>query len=218
MYSLADKNLVIKDLGIIDYAISNQDMHSFTETRNDETQDEIWFVEHHSIFTQGRAGKPEHILKDSHIPIFYSDRGGQVTYHGPGQIILYPLINLKKRGLNIREFVSILENTVINSLSDLNIEAYARKDAPGVYVKLPASRVNSISKEAKICSLGLKVSKGCTLHGLALNYDNDLTPFEYINPCGLMGMEMTSLEKLVPTLPSKARIKSMLINSLAGYL
>ncbi|MFC0180989.1 lipoyl(octanoyl) transferase LipB [Thorsellia kenyensis] len=241
-----NSEIIIKHLGLISYASSYKAMHDFTHNRNATTLDEIWVLEHPEIFTQGRAGKEEHILKTSSIPIFQSDRGGQVTFHGPGQLIIYPLINLKRYGLNIREFVTLLETSVINTLAKFSIEAYARKDAPGVYVDeisclfsknisnktvgdsslsnpgividQSLDRFSSSSSEKKICSLGLKVSKGCTLHGLALNIDIDLTPFDYINPCGLLGMQMTSVANITKNIPDKQAITNTLINELLRAL
>lgn len=162
-------------------------MHFFTERRTDATPDEIWLVQHPSVFTQGQAGKAEHILSPGNIPVIQSDRGGQVTYHGPGQQIMYVLINLKRRKIGIRELVTHLENCVISTLKTYDIHAQARADAPGVYVE-----------GKKICSLGLRIRKGCTLHGLALNINMDMRPFECINPCGYAGMQMAQVSHFVP--------------------
>ncbi len=141
-------------------------MHEFTDTRDDSTLDEIWLVEHYPVFTQGQAGKAEHILMPGDIPVIQSDRGGQVTYHGPGQQVMYVLLNLKRRKLGVRELVTLLEQTVVNTTAELGIEAHPRADAPGVYVG-----------EKKICSLGLRIRRGCSFHGLALNVNMDLSPF-----------------------------------------
>lgn len=162
-------------------------MHDFTDTRDDTTPDEIWLVEHHPVFTQGQAGKAEHVLMPGDIPVIQSDRGGQVTYHGPGQQVMYVLLNLKRRKLGVRELVTLLEQTVVNTLAESNIEAYPRADAPGVYVG-----------GKKICSLGLRIRKGCSFHGLALNIAMDLAPFQRINPCGYAGMEMAQMSQWVP--------------------
>ncbi len=174
--------VIIKDLGVQSYETTWHAMQTFTQNRLDDTPDEIWLVEHSPIFTFGQAGKPEHLLHSTDIPTIRTDRGGQITYHGPGQQIVYVLINLRRHHLNVRTLVNHLENTVINTLSDLNIESYARPDAPGVYIN-----------KQKICSLGLKIRKGCSFHGLALNVDMDLTPFKTINPCGYAGLTMTNV-------------------------
>ncbi|EBU4540148.1 lipoyl(octanoyl) transferase LipB, partial [Salmonella enterica] len=146
------------------------------------SHDEIWLVEHYPVFTQGQAGKAEHILMPGDIPVVQSDRGGQVTYHGPGQQVMYVLLNLKRRKLGVRDLVTLLEQTVVNTLAEIGIEAHPRADAPGVYVG-----------EKKICSLGLRIRRGCSFHGLALNVNMDLSPFLRINPCGYAGMEMAKI-------------------------
>ncbi|MCG7499474.1 lipoyl(octanoyl) transferase LipB [Vibrio sp. Of7-15] len=176
--------LIIKDLGRRDYLPVWQAMHDFTDSRTEDTLDEIWLVEHNPVFTQGQAGKAEHVLTPGDIPVVQSDRGGQVTYHGPGQLVAYVLINLRRQKLGVRDLVTHIENTVINTLSQFDIESAARPDAPGVYVN-----------NKKICSLGLRIRKGCSFHGLALNVDMDLTPFLRINPCGYAGMEMTQVSQ-----------------------
>ncbi len=142
-------------------------MHEFTDTRDDSTLDEIWLVEHYPVFTQGQAGKAEHILMPGDIPVIQSDRGGQVTYHGPGQQVMYVLLNLKRRKLGVRELVTLLEQTVVNTPAELGIEAHPRADAPGCLCW----------GERKICSLGLRIRRGCSFHGLALNVNMDLSPF-----------------------------------------
>ncbi len=162
-------------------------MHQFTKKRTVNTPDELWLVEHYPVFTQGQAGKKEHLLASGNIPVIQSDRGGQITYHGPGQQIMYILLDLKRNQISVRELITILEITVINTLSEFSITAYAQREAPGVYVK-----------KKKICSLGLRIYKGCSFHGLALNINMDLTPFQRINPCGYAGMKMTQLNDLVP--------------------
>jgi len=177
--------LIIKELGTEDYTQVWQAMQSFTDTRKPEQADEIWFVEHPPVFTQGLAGKKEHILDPGDIPIVQSDRGGQVTLHAPGQLVVYFMIDLKRRGLGIRSLVSLLENTVINILDTFDIESAARADAPGVYVD-----------GAKIASVGLKIRRGCSYHGLSFNINMDLSLFERINPCGLENLAVTSLLNL----------------------
>lgn len=177
---------MVKNLGRQDYEPVWKAMHTFTDERDENTCDEVWLVEHNPVFTQGQAGKEEHVLAAGDIPIVKSDRGGQVTYHGPGQLVAYVLINLRRKNIGVRELVTHIENTVINTLSHFNVESAARPDAPGVYVD-----------NKKICSLGLRIRKGCSFHGLALNINMDLSPFLRINPCGYAGMEMIQLYDLV---------------------
>ena len=160
-------------------------MQTFTDNRDENTVDELWLVEHDPVFTQGQAGKAEHILAPGDIPVVQVDRGGQVTYHGPGQQMLYVLLDIRRRNLGVRQLVTALENTIVELLASQQIDAYARADAPGVYVN-----------ENKICSIGLRIRKGCSFHGLALNVNMDLSPFERINPCGYAGMQMTDCRKL----------------------
>lgn len=162
-------------------------MHNFTEFRTDTTPDEIWLVEHQHVFTQGQAGKAEHVLMPGDIPVIQSDRGGQVTYHGPGQQVMYVMVDLKRAKIGVRQLVTAIENTVIETLAHFNIDSHARPDAPGVYVE-----------QQKICSLGLRIRRGCSFHGLALNIAMDLEPFQRINPCGYAGMQMTQVSALQP--------------------
>ena len=179
-------NFIIRDLGLQSYEGVWQNMRAYTDTRTKETADEIWLVEHLPVFTQGQAGKPEHLLNPEPIPVVATDRGGQVTYHGPGQLVVYPLLNLKRLKLGVRDLVTCLENSVIEFLGGYAIEASAKTDAPGVYVD-----------GKKIASLGLRVRKGCSYHGLAINIQMDLQPFLKINPCGYQGLEMTQLQSYV---------------------
>lgn len=183
---LLNKRLVVKNLGRQDYEPVWKAMHTFTDERDENSCDEVWLVEHNPVFTQGQAGKEEHVLAAGDIPVVKSDRGGQVTYHGPGQLVAYVLINLRRKKIGVRELVTHIENTVINTLSQFTIESAARPDAPGVYVD-----------NKKICSLGLRIHKGCSFHGLALNVNMDLSPFLRINPCGYAGMEMIQLHDLI---------------------
>lgn len=176
--------LVVKRLGRQDYEPVWKAMHEFTDQRTEETPDEVWLVEHNPVFTQGQAGKAEHLINTGDIPVVQSDRGGQVTYHGPGQLVAYFLINLRRKKLGVRDLVTTIENLVINTLKAYNIDSAARPDAPGVYVD-----------GKKICSLGLRIRKGCSFHGLALNVNMDLTPFLRINPCGYEGMEMVQVSQ-----------------------
>lgn len=183
---LLNKRLVVKNLGRQDYEPVWKAMHTFTDERDENSCDEVWLVEHNPVFTQGQAGKEEHVLAAGDIPVVKSDRGGQVTYHGPGQLVAYVLINLRRKKIGVRELVTHIENTVINTLNQFTIESAARPDAPGVYVD-----------NKKICSLGLRIRKGCSFHGLALNVNMDLSPFLRINPCGYAGMEMIQLHDLI---------------------
>ncbi|EGR2609031.1 lipoyl(octanoyl) transferase LipB [Vibrio alginolyticus] len=176
--------LVVKRLGRQDYEPVWKAMHEFTDQRTEETRDEVWLVEHNPVFTQGHAGKAEHLINTGDIPVVQSDRGGQVTYHGPGQLVAYFLINLRRKKIGVRDLVTTIENLVINTLKAYNIDSAARPDAPGVYVA-----------GKKICSLGLRIRKGCSFHGLALNVNMDLTPFLRINPCGYEGMEMVQVSQ-----------------------
>ncbi|MEZ9231846.1 lipoyl(octanoyl) transferase LipB [Vibrio amylolyticus] len=198
--------LVVKQLGRQDYHPVWQAMHEFTDNRTDDSSDEIWLVEHNPVFTQGQAGKEEHILAAGDIPVVQSDRGGQVTYHGPGQLVAYFLINLRRKKLGVRELVTHIENLVINTLKAYNIDAAARPDAPGVYVD-----------NKKICSLGLRIRKGCSFHGLALNVDMDLSPFLRINPCGYQGMEMAQVSQLGGPKELK-QVEQQLIEELVAVL
>ncbi|OAT18402.1 octanoate-[acyl-carrier-protein]-protein-N-octanoyltransferase [Buttiauxella gaviniae ATCC 51604] len=203
---MSQDTIQIRQLGLQPYEPISQAMHDFTDTRDETTADEIWLVEHERVFTQGQAGKAEHVLVPGDIPVIQSDRGGQVTYHGPGQQVMYVLLNLKRRKLGVRELVTILEQTVVNTLAELQIEAYPRADAPGVYVD-----------GRKICSLGLRIRKGCSFHGLALNIDMDLSPFLRINPCGYAGLEMTQVSSL-RTGTSLEDVQPLLINKFIELL
>ncbi|WP_232230634.1 MULTISPECIES: lipoyl(octanoyl) transferase LipB [Alteromonas] len=160
-------------------------MQRFTDDRDSDTIDEIWLVEHDPVFTQGQAGKAEHILVPGDIPVVQVDRGGQVTYHGPGQQVIYLLLNIKRRKLGVRHLVTAMEEAVVGLLAQYDVVAYPKPDAPGVYVN-----------EQKVCSLGLRIRNGCSFHGLALNVNMDLSPFQRINPCGYAGMEMTDTARL----------------------
>lgn len=176
----------IEWLGRVEYEPTWRRMQAFTQARATGTPDEIWFLEHPPVFTLGLNGKPEHVLAAGDIPVVNIDRGGQVTYHGPGQLVVYPLVDLKRRGLGIRAMVEALENAVIDTLADFGIEAKSRRDAPGVYTP----------EGAKIAALGLRVRRGCTYHGLAFNVGMDLEPFQRINPCGYVGMQVTDVRTL----------------------
>lgn len=191
---MQDYQYIRKDLGIRDYQEIYDAMRQFTDNRNEQIPDEIWVTEHFPVFTQGLAGKSEHILKVSDIPIVQSNRGGQVTYHGPGQLIIYPLLNLNRLKIDSRILVTILELSTVETLDILKIKAFAKADAPGVYVNVVDAQGNLEAQ--KIASLGLRVRKGFSYHGLSLNVNLDLAPFLQINPCGYQGLKMTSLQQL----------------------
>lgn len=174
--------LRVRWLGRVDYQQTWQCMQAFTDRRDADTADEIWLLEHPPVFTQGQAGKAEHLLFPGDIPVVQVDRGGQVTYHGPGQLVAYVLVDIRRQGIGVRDLVSLIENSLIGLLASYNVTSCAKADAPGVYVN-----------EAKIASLGLRIRRGCSFHGLALNVDMDLEPFGRINPCGYQGLRMTRL-------------------------
>ncbi|NJD24870.1 MAG: lipoyl(octanoyl) transferase LipB [Betaproteobacteria bacterium] len=176
---------VVKRLGRVDYEPTFQAMQAFTAARTAETADEVWIVEHPPVYTLGQAGKPEHILRDIGIPLVRIDRGGQVTYHGPGQVVIYLLLDLARLKIKVRELVSAIEQAVIDLLAEHGITAERRAGAPGVYVG-----------EAKVAALGLRIRNGCSYHGVALNVDMDLSPFAAINPCGYAGLKVTQTRNL----------------------
>ncbi|HID81133.1 MAG TPA: lipoyl(octanoyl) transferase LipB [Chromatiales bacterium] len=178
-------SIEIIDLGTQDYQSVWQHMRDFTDTRTNKTNDQLWIVEHPSVFTLGQAGKPEHVLNPGDIPVIQTDRGGQVTYHGPGQLVIYLMVDLRRRKLGVRQLVNLIEQAIIKTLSDYNIESKTRPNAPGVYVD-----------DAKIAALGLRVRKGCSYHGLSLNVDMDLEPFSRINPCGFPNLSVTQISEL----------------------
>ncbi|MBL4711395.1 MAG: lipoyl(octanoyl) transferase LipB [Gammaproteobacteria bacterium] len=175
-----------RHLGEVDYVQTWQKMQAFTDSRQPHTADELWFLQHPPVYTLGKNGKVEHILNAGNIPVINSDRGGQVTYHGPGQIVVYMLLDLKRLNIGVRDLVSIIEQTLIELLDGYGVESGARQDAPGVYVN-----------NAKIAALGLRVRRGCSFHGLALNVDMDLEPFSRINPCGYEGLDVTQIKAFV---------------------
>lgn len=177
----------IRKLGLVDYQQTWQAMRDFTDQRDAATEDELWLLQHPPVFTQGQAGKAEHVLLAGDIPVLQSDRGGQVTYHGPGQWIVYLLLDLRRAQLGVRDLVTLIEHSVVAVLDSLGIVSQPRADAPGVYVGA-----------AKIASLGLRVRRGCSYHGLALNVDMDLEPFSRINPCGLQGLQVTTIRECLP--------------------
>jgi len=176
------RSVIVRNLGCAAYEPTWHAMQHFTQTRDADSADEIWLLEHPCVFTQGQAGKAEHVLAAGDIPVVQVDRGGQVTYHGPGQLVAYILIDVRRSGQGVRDLVNAMENSLIELLSDYAVAAQARPDAPGVYVA-----------DKKIASLGLRIRRGCSFHGLALNVDMDLQPFQRINPCGYAGLQMTQL-------------------------
>ncbi|WP_189456320.1 lipoyl(octanoyl) transferase LipB [Lysobacter bugurensis] len=177
--------VITRDLGRRPYEPVWRAMQAFTDTRGDDTPDELWLVEHEPVFTLGQAGKREHVLVPGDIPVLHVDRGGQVTYHGPGQLVLYPLLDLKRMKVGVREYVERIEQAVIDTLAEWNIDGARRCGAPGVYVN-----------DAKVMALGIRVRRGCTFHGLAFNVSMDLEPFSRINPCGYAGLQVVSLADL----------------------
>lgn len=176
---------IIKVLGRVEYEPTWRAMQDFTTVRDDNTPDELWVLEHPSVFTQGQAGKPEHLLRTTNIPVIPIDRGGQITYHGPGQVVIYVLVDLKRRGYGVKELVSRMEQAVIDLLAESGVLAERQAGAPGVY-----------AGGAKIAALGLRIKQGRSYHGLALNVDMDLSPFALINPCGYPGMNVTQTHDL----------------------
>ncbi|WP_279243356.1 lipoyl(octanoyl) transferase LipB [Candidatus Litorirhabdus singularis] len=174
----------IRKLGLVDYQSTWQAMKDFTDQRDASTEDELWLLQHAPVFTQGQAGKAEHVLAPGDIPVVQVDRGGQVTYHGPGQWLVYMLVDIRRHNLGVRDLVDLIEHSIVSVLAQFGIAAAPRRDAPGVYVD-----------GQKIASLGLRVRRGCSYHGLALNVDMDLEPFSRINPCGHEGLQVTSVSR-----------------------
>jgi lipoyl(octanoyl) transferase len=185
--------LSVRERGLADYAATWREMQAYTDTRTEQSADELWLLQHPPVFTLGRNGKTEHLLHTGDIPVIHVDRGGQVTYHGPGQLVAYLLLDLKRRRLGIQSLVHLLEQSVIDLLADYSIRAGRHNKAPGVYVD-----------GRKIAALGLRVRRGCSYHGLSLNVDMDLTPFQMINPCGYAGLEVTQLVELGIDVPFEA--------------
>ncbi len=203
------ESLDVCQLGLQAYPPVLEAMKAFTNARNRDTPDQLWLVQHEPVFTQGQVGKPEHLLMPGDIPVIKTDRGGQVTYHGPGQIVIYVLVNLKRLSFNVRELVCAIEISIKQLLADYDIEGVNRDKAPGVYVG-----------EAKIASLGLRIRKGNSYHGLAFNAELDLEPFERINPCGYPGLAMTRLKDQLSEgdMPSMDKLSEQLLEKLAANL
>lgn len=199
-------NCLVRDLGRAAYEPVWRAMQAFTDARGEDTPDELWLVEHDPVFTLGQAGKPEHVLAPGDIPVLHVDRGGQVTYHGPGQIVAYPLLDLRRLKLGVRDYVCRIEQAVIDTLGEWNIRGERREGAPGVYVG-----------GAKVAALGIRVRRGCTFHGLAFNIAMDLEPFARINPCGYAGLEVVSMLDLGGPAGLDA-VKPVLLAALADRL
>lgn len=203
--------LEVSNLGLQPYERVWAAMTAFTNTRTPETIDQLWLVQHPSVFTQGQAGKAEHVLVPGDIPVVQSDRGGQVTYHGPGQLVAYPLLDLRRLKMGVRELVTAIEQTIVATLGQYDIAAFPKADAPGVYV-------SNQSRVDKIASLGLRVRRGCSFHGLALNVAMDLSPFLRINPCGYQGLAMTQMKDLLPNPPAIEDVQQQLVIQFAQKL
>ncbi len=203
-------DLLVRRLGLREYEPTWRAMQRFTDGRDATTPDELWQVEHPPVFTLGMNGKREHVLNAGDIPVVPIDRGGQVTYHGPGQALIYLMLDIKRRHLGVRQVVEQMEQAIIQLLADHNIEAYGRRDAPGVYVK-------NTDTEMKIAALGLRVRRGCSYHGLALNIDMNLEPYQRINPCGYAGMAITQMSALHES-PEIHPIQDQLCQKLAEQL
>ncbi|WP_185267255.1 lipoyl(octanoyl) transferase LipB [Halopseudomonas xiamenensis] len=201
--------LIVRELGLVEYQPTLEAMRSLTAERDAETADEIWLLQHPPVFTQGQAGKAEHLLAPGDIPVIQVERGGQVTYHGPGQLVGYLMLDLRRLGLGVRELVTAMEQSLVEVLASYGVEAAPKADAPGVYVD-----------GAKIASLGLRVRRGCSFHGLALNVDMDMQPFQRINPCGYSGLRMTQLSELVAepvSIDEVARRLEQVLRQRLGY-
>ncbi|MBG0841845.1 lipoyl(octanoyl) transferase LipB [Ectopseudomonas toyotomiensis] len=202
--------LVVRHLGLVDYQPTLEAMRQLTRERDAQTPDEIWLLQHPKVFTQGQAGKAEHVLAAGDIPVIQVERGGQVTYHGPGQLVAYLMLDLRRLDLGVRELVTAMEQSLVELLAGYGIEAAPKADAPGVYVA-----------GDKIASLGLRVSRGCSFHGLALNVDMDMTPFLRINPCGYAGLKMVQLRDLMqlpPVFDDVARRLEQVLRACLGYV
>lgn len=199
--------LIVRELGLVEYEPTLEAMRRFTAERDATTPDELWLLEHLPVFTQGQAGKAEHLLAPGDIPVIQVERGGQVTYHGPGQLVAYLLLDLRRLDIGVRDLVTAMERSLVEVLAGYGIEAAPRADAPGVYVG-----------PAKIASLGLRIRRGCSFHGLALNVDMDISPFRRINPCGYAGLAMTQMSDLLDAAPSLETVAGRLEQALREQL
>ncbi len=207
--------LRVRKLGLIDYQTCWDAMRDFTEARDENTPDEIWLLEHPRVFTQGQAGKAEHVIAPGDIPVIQVDRGGQVTYHGPGQIVGYMLIDIRRRGSGIRWLVNGIEDAIIDVLKQYGVQSFAKPEAPGVYLQGAQGRGRD---GAKIAALGMRVRRGCTFHGLSLNIDMDLEPYARINPCGFSGLAVAQLRDLVDDVPTLETVEKQLLQALCARL
>lgn len=204
--------LGVRQLGLVDYETAWHAMQRFTDQRTADTLDELWLLEHPAVFTQGQAGKAEHLLAPGNIPVVQVDRGGQVTYHGPGQLVAYFLLDVRRKQLGVRDLVSRIEQILVDLLAAYQLSAYAKPDAPGVYIDQASGQA------AKIASLGLRIRRGCSFHGLALNVDMDLSPFQRINPCGYAGMQMIQLASQTTSPVSMQQVQQQLISLVVEHL
>ncbi len=199
---------LVRKLGLVEYQPTLDAMRALTDNRDPQTADELWLLQHPRVFTQGQAGKAEHVLAPGDIPVVQVDRGGQVTYHGPGQLVVYLLVDIRRQGFGVRRLVDIIEESIVQLLSGYGIASAARRDAPGVYVE-----------GRKIAALGLRVRRGCSYHGLSLNVDMDLEPFARINPCGYQGLEVTSMAQcLADGAPPMSEVEEQLAEILSAAL
>ncbi|QIL89757.1 lipoyl(octanoyl) transferase LipB [Microbulbifer sp. SH-1] len=205
-------NLAICNLGRRDYETVWRAMARYTDTRGNDAADQMWCVEHPPVFTQGQAGKAEHLLDTGDIPVVQVDRGGQVTYHGPGQLVVYPLLDLRRGKIGVRDLVSALENATVDMLAAYGIAAAPRADAPGVYL------TEGLRAGNKIASIGLRVRRGCSFHGIAININMDLAPFLRINPCGYAGMQMVQMAELIQPTPEWLGVAETFVAALARRL
>ncbi|GAA5444077.1 octanoyltransferase [Microbulbifer sp. NBRC 101763] len=204
---------VVRNLAKRDYETVWRAMSRYTDLRDENSSDEIWCVEHEPVFTQGQAGKAEHLLNTGDIPVVQVDRGGQVTYHGPGQLVVYPLLDLRRAKIGVRDLVTALESATVAMLKAFGIAAAPRADAPGVYLTEGGPRSGS-----KIASIGLRVRRGCSFHGIAINIDMDLAPFHRINPCGYAGMEMVQMAELLQETPTWKQVAEIFVCELLRTL
>ncbi|MDH4873238.1 lipoyl(octanoyl) transferase LipB [Pseudomonas sp. BN515] len=204
---MAPAELIVRHLGLVDYLPTLEAMRRLTVERDERTPDEIWLLQHPRVFTQGQAGKAEHLLAPGDIPVIQVERGGQVTYHGPGQLVAYLMLDLRRLGLGVRDLVTAMEQSLVDVMATYGVEAAPKADAPGVYVD-----------GDKVASLGLRVSRGCSFHGLALNVDMDMSPFWRINPCGYAGLKMVQLKDLIETPPQLDEVAQRLEQALRQRL
>lgn len=199
-------DIFVRRFGFVEYLPVFEEMQAFSAERDEQVVDQLWIVQHHPVYTLGRNGKPEHVLNPGVIPLVQVDRGGQVTYHGPGQIVIYLMLDIRRKQLGVRQVVTAMENAIVSVLASININAYPKPEAPGVYVD-----------QKKIASLGLRIKNGKSYHGLALNVDMDLSPFQGINPCGYEGLQVTQVKDESEN-TDFSRIEGLLVQALANEL